>query len=163
MEALVARASVVVSASRRAVWDALMMPDTISKIMPVVEVVSGWRLGRPFVCTIDMPGQRSGVHGVVHRIEPERLLEYEYAASSSRIGSAMHRQAPEASPNGMAYPERTPTSNAPTVSSARAMLQRTKDAKSVSAKMTIRMDASRLLAARKTWTLPLNTKLVHDG
>jgi uncharacterized protein YndB with AHSA1/START domain len=60
MEALVARASIVVGASRRA--------------------VSGWRLGQPFEWTFDMAGtgKRLSVQAFVHRIEPERLLEYEY-------------------------------------------------------------------------------------
>jgi uncharacterized protein YndB with AHSA1/START domain len=78
MEALVARACVVVGASRRAVWDALLTPATITKIMPVSEVVSEWRLGEPFEWTFDMNGTRLSVRGLVHRMEPERLFEYEY-------------------------------------------------------------------------------------
>src|SRR5580658_9733002 len=80
MEALVSRASIVVGASRRAVWDKLLNPDTVTKIMPVAEVVSGWRLGQAFEWTFDMAGtgERMSVRGFVHRIEPERLLEYEY-------------------------------------------------------------------------------------
>jgi uncharacterized protein YndB with AHSA1/START domain len=84
MEGLVARASVVVAASRRAVWDALLTPTTVTKIMPVSEVVAGWRLGEPFEWTFESNGWRSTVRGLVHRIEPERLLEYEYADPHSR-------------------------------------------------------------------------------
>jgi hypothetical protein len=52
METLVARASVV-AASRRAVWDALLTPATVTKIMPVSKVVAHWRLGEPFEWTFD--------------------------------------------------------------------------------------------------------------
>lgn len=83
MEELVARASVVVGASRRAVWDALLTPMTVTKIMPVSEVVSDWHLGEPFEWTFDMNGTRLSARGFVHR-KPERLFEYEYTDPHSR-------------------------------------------------------------------------------
>jgi uncharacterized protein YndB with AHSA1/START domain len=84
MKELVARASVVVCASRRFVWEALLTPVTVTKIMPVVEVVSGWHVGEPFVWTMEMSGRHIRLQGVVHRIEGEALLEYEYEDPYSR-------------------------------------------------------------------------------
>jgi uncharacterized protein YndB with AHSA1/START domain len=80
----VARASVVVCAPRRLVWEALLRPMTVTKIMPVLEVVSGWRLGEPFEWTLELAGGQSRLQGVVHRIEAEYLLEYEYEDPHSR-------------------------------------------------------------------------------
>lgn len=84
MENLVARASVLVAAPRRAVWDALLAPETITKIMPVEEVVAAWRVGRPFVWRFAVAGWRTRVEGFVHRVEDERLLEYAFVDPHSR-------------------------------------------------------------------------------
>jgi uncharacterized protein YndB with AHSA1/START domain len=46
--------------------------------MPVTEVLSGWRLGRPFHWKCEMNGHASEVRGSVLRLEVDRLLEYDY-------------------------------------------------------------------------------------
>lgn len=81
---LVAHASVVICASRSTVWRALLAPETIPKIMPVVEVVAAWRLGESFVWSFELAGRESRVEGRVTRVEEERLLEYDYADPHSR-------------------------------------------------------------------------------
>jgi len=83
-EQLVARASVVVAAPRAAVWATLLAPETVKRIMPVVDVIAGWRAGERFEWTVDMLGKHHRVDGVVHRLEPERLLEYDYVDPHSR-------------------------------------------------------------------------------
>jgi uncharacterized protein YndB with AHSA1/START domain len=77
-ENLVARASVWVAATRRALWEVLLRPETVCRIMPVVEVSSGWSLGRPFCWKFEAQGKIREVRGVVLRLEPDRLLEYEF-------------------------------------------------------------------------------------
>ena len=52
--------------------------------MLVTEVISGWRLGEPFVWTFELAGRPSRVDGFVRRVEEQRLLEYEYADPHSR-------------------------------------------------------------------------------
>ncbi|AKT40286.1 SRPBCC family protein [Chondromyces crocatus] len=81
---LVARAAVLIDAPRQAVWDALMQPDSITKILPVTEVISGFRLGEPFVWVFELAGEPSRVEGLVHRVEEGRLLAYEYTDPHSR-------------------------------------------------------------------------------
>jgi uncharacterized protein YndB with AHSA1/START domain len=84
MEDLVARASVFIGASRQIVWVSLLLPDTITKIMPVAEVIAPWRAGEPFVWAFEMSGKRTLVEGRVHRIEEGVLLAYEYGDPHSR-------------------------------------------------------------------------------
>jgi uncharacterized protein YndB with AHSA1/START domain len=61
-----------------------MIPATLTKILPVAEVVSEWRLGEPFEWILEMVGTRSSARGFVDRTEVGRLLEYEYADPHSR-------------------------------------------------------------------------------
>lgn len=84
MDAPIARASVVIDASRRAVWAALLRPDTIPKIMPVTEVVAPWRVGERFVWAFEMMGARTLVEGHVHRVVEDALIAYEYGDPHSR-------------------------------------------------------------------------------
>jgi uncharacterized protein YndB with AHSA1/START domain len=74
----VARASVVVRAPRSAVWAALFRPESIERALPV-HVVSPWRReGEVFLWMIDMDGTSYRVDGVVHRMQHDHLLEYEF-------------------------------------------------------------------------------------
>lgn len=65
-----------------------MAPETVPKIMPVTSVVAPWALGEPFVWTFILAGKESRVEGRVHRMEEDRLLEYEFADPHSR--DALH-------------------------------------------------------------------------
>jgi uncharacterized protein YndB with AHSA1/START domain len=80
----VARASVLIEAPRQVVWTVLLTPETVTKIMPVTEVISGWRLGQPFVWLFELAGTPSRVEGFVLRADEGSLLEYEYADPHSR-------------------------------------------------------------------------------
>jgi uncharacterized protein YndB with AHSA1/START domain len=87
---LIARASVRIESPRAVVWAALLRPDTVTTIMPVTEVVAGWRAGEPFVWVFELAGKRAQVEGLVHRVEEGRLLEYEYGDPHSR--EVLHRE-----------------------------------------------------------------------
>jgi len=87
---LVARASVVIRAPRRAVWSALLAPATIPEILPVSEVVQGWRLGEPFVWVFSLGDIESRVEGRVVAVVEERLLEYEYVDPHARVVQGTH-------------------------------------------------------------------------
>ena len=52
--------------------------------MPVAEVIAGFAPGEPFVWVFKLAGRESRVWGHVHRLEHERLLEYEYGDPHSR-------------------------------------------------------------------------------
>ena len=84
MQERIARASVLIQAPRSVVWSALLAPDTVTKIMPVAEVIAPWRPGEPFVWAFDLMGTRALVEGVVHRSDEGQLLEYEYGDPHSR-------------------------------------------------------------------------------
>jgi uncharacterized protein YndB with AHSA1/START domain len=73
----VAHATVVIHASRNAVWAALFRPETIERVLPV-EVVTHWREGEAFLWMLDMAGKSYRVDGVAHRIESDRLVEYDF-------------------------------------------------------------------------------------
>jgi hypothetical protein len=102
-ERLVGRASVSVAGSRKILWEVLLRPETVCKIMPVAEVLSGWSLGGPFWWKLDMLGKSYDLKGTVLRLEPDRLLEYEYldplAAKAGRVGHR-HRVTIELSDEG---------------------------------------------------------------
>lgn len=65
-------------APRLRVWDVLLRPETILRIMPVTEVISEWRPARPFAWRFEMQGKAKEVVGAVLRIEVDHLLRYDY-------------------------------------------------------------------------------------
>jgi uncharacterized protein YndB with AHSA1/START domain len=78
VEHLIGRASVAVAASREILWEVLLRPQTPCQIMPVTEVLSAWSPGKPFLWKLDVQGKSYDLEGTVLRLEPDRLLEYEY-------------------------------------------------------------------------------------
>lgn len=81
---LVARASLVIHAPRASAWQRLLAPETITRILPVTEVVLPWRGGEPFKWSFTLEGRASTVEGRVHQLLEERLLVYEYLDPHSR-------------------------------------------------------------------------------
>jgi uncharacterized protein YndB with AHSA1/START domain len=77
-------ASVVISVPQELVWDTLVAPETIARILPVDEVTQSFRLSESFVWTFDLNGQRASVEGRVHALERPRLLAYEYVDPHAR-------------------------------------------------------------------------------
>lgn len=82
--ALVSRASVSIDAPRKLVWATLMRRDTVLAILPVTEVILGFRVGEPFLWAFELGGRRSHIEGFVHRIDDPRRLEYEYGDPHTR-------------------------------------------------------------------------------
>src|SRR5439155_1588823 len=74
-EALVARVSVNINASRAKVWDALVTPGTIKQYMPVTDVDSDWHEGSPIVWRSEVQSKPFEIKGTVLRLEAGRLLE----------------------------------------------------------------------------------------
>jgi uncharacterized protein YndB with AHSA1/START domain len=102
-EALVARASVFVAAPKTRVWDALIDPRTIERIMPVTEVISGWRPGSPFAWRFEMLGKPYDVVGKVLRFDANHLLVYDYTdplQAKSRASKSRHRVSIELAEEG---------------------------------------------------------------
>lgn len=99
----VARASVIVDAPRPRVWGALLDPETIERIMPVTEVISGWRPGSPFRWRFEMKGESYDVVGTVLHCDPNHLLVYDYVdplRARSHIADNRHRVTIELSEEG---------------------------------------------------------------
>ena len=65
-------------APRARVWDVLLRPESVMRIMPVTEVVSAWRPASPFAWRFEMLGEVREIVGAVLRFEVGRLLEYDY-------------------------------------------------------------------------------------
>lgn len=78
MDTNVASASVTITAARSSVWDVLVRPETICRIMPVTEVISEWRPASAFVWRFEMLGKIHDVRGTVLRYDAGQALEYDY-------------------------------------------------------------------------------------
>jgi len=78
-EALVARVSVTINASRAKVWDALVTPGTIKQYLPVTDVDSDWHEGSPIVWRSEFQSKPFEIKGTVLRLESGRLLEYDHS------------------------------------------------------------------------------------
>src|SRR3977135_203828 len=87
-ETVAARVSISISASGSKVWDALVNPETIKQYMPVTSVNSEWREGSPIVWKSEFQDKPFEVRGMVVRVEPGRLLEYDHSLSLFRASGA---------------------------------------------------------------------------
>jgi uncharacterized protein YndB with AHSA1/START domain len=91
-ETFVARVSVTINASRAKVWDALVTPGTIKQYLPVTEVVSDWREGRPIFWRSEFQSKPFEIRGTILRLESGRVLEYDHSRPifrPSRDGRAL--------------------------------------------------------------------------
>lgn len=77
-EKLMAKASVTIDASRRAVWTALTDPDQIREYMFGADVESGWTVGSPITWKGEMKGKHYEDKGKILRIDRNRLLQYSH-------------------------------------------------------------------------------------
>jgi len=89
-ETFVAHVSVTIAASRAEVWDALVNPEKIKQYLPVTAVVSEWRQGSAIVWTSEFLGKNFEVRGIVLRLEPERLLDYDHSRPIFRSSGGSH-------------------------------------------------------------------------
>jgi uncharacterized protein YndB with AHSA1/START domain len=73
-----ARVSTTIDAPADAVWQALVTPATIEKYMFGAKVQSDFRAGSPITWKGEWKGKPYEDKGVIRRIEPGRLLEYDH-------------------------------------------------------------------------------------
>jgi uncharacterized protein YndB with AHSA1/START domain len=87
-ETFVAQVSVIISAPRARVWDALVNPETIKQYMYVTDIVSEWREGTSIVWKSEFQGKPFEMTGTVLRLEPGRLIEYDRSLPIFRLSGA---------------------------------------------------------------------------
>jgi uncharacterized protein YndB with AHSA1/START domain len=73
-----AYASIDIQAEPASVWQVLVAPQTVTKIMPVTEVVDTWREGEPFLWRVHLNDWNFEVKGRVVRMTAAEVLEYDY-------------------------------------------------------------------------------------
>jgi uncharacterized protein YndB with AHSA1/START domain len=79
----IARQSLVISAPVAAVWDALVNPRMIKQYMFGTNAISEWTEGSPIVFAGEWEGKHYEDKGVILRLEPERLMQYNYFSPMS--------------------------------------------------------------------------------
>lgn len=82
---LVARQTVRVGAPIAKVWDALVNPAMIKKYMFGTTAVSQWKPGSIITFKGEWQGRAYEDHGVILRLEPQRVLEYTHFSPLSGL------------------------------------------------------------------------------
>jgi uncharacterized protein YndB with AHSA1/START domain len=75
---LVARASTVIGAPGEKIWSTLTAPDAFLRLMPATEVRVDWREGGLLAWRATLERRSYDIHGRVLRVEPHKVLAYEY-------------------------------------------------------------------------------------
>jgi len=81
----VARQTIVISAPVATVWDALVNPAMIKQYLFGTDAVSDWKEGSSIIFRGEWEGKTYEDKGVILRFQPERLLEYTYFSSFSKL------------------------------------------------------------------------------
>jgi len=84
-ENLIAKASVVVGAPSRVVWDALVTPEAVRQYMFGTNVVSDWEEGSPIVWRGEWKGESYEDKGVILQFTPGRTLRYSHFSPLSGL------------------------------------------------------------------------------
>ncbi len=79
----IARQSLLISAPIAVVWDALVNPRMIKQYMFGTNAISEWTEGSPIVFAGEWEGKHYEDKGVILRLEPERLMQYNYFSPMS--------------------------------------------------------------------------------
>lgn len=82
---LVARASIAITASRAAVWRALLSPDAIKEYMFGARVESDWREGSSIVWKGDWQDKSYKDKGILLQVRPEFRLQYSHFSPRSGL------------------------------------------------------------------------------
>ena len=72
----VAKASTTINAPAKKVWTALTDPKAIKQYYFGTDLTTDWKKGSPIKWKGEWEGKPYEDHGVVKRVEPERVLEY---------------------------------------------------------------------------------------
>jgi uncharacterized protein YndB with AHSA1/START domain len=81
----VAKQTVRINAPAARVWDALVNPHMIKQYMFGTTAVSEWKQGSTLTFKGEWQGKRYEDHGVIVRLEPERVLEYTHFSPLSGL------------------------------------------------------------------------------
>ena len=80
---LTARASVIIDAPARRVWDALTRPEIIKKYFFGTDAITDWKIGGPIQFTGEYNGKSYRDKGTVLAFEPYSFIQYNYWSSLS--------------------------------------------------------------------------------
>jgi uncharacterized protein YndB with AHSA1/START domain len=75
---LIAKASISINAPVGKVWDALTNPEVIKQYMFGTDAISDWTEGNPIVWKGNWQGKKYEDRGVILKLEPERLIQYNH-------------------------------------------------------------------------------------
>jgi len=69
------------------VWEALTNPELMKKWMSETEIniITDWNVGSPMIIRGDLHGIKFENKGTVLQFEPEKILQYNYLSSISRL------------------------------------------------------------------------------
>jgi len=79
------RASAVIDAPSKKVWDALTKPEMIRKYFFGTEAVSDWKAGSPLYFRGEWEGKKYEDKGIILDTQPPKLFQYKYWSSLSGI------------------------------------------------------------------------------
>jgi uncharacterized protein YndB with AHSA1/START domain len=82
---LIARASIIINASREDVWKALVNPEAIKQYMFGTTVVSDWHEGSPIVWKGEWQGSSYEDKGVILQLKPGRTIQYSHFSPLSGV------------------------------------------------------------------------------
>ena len=82
---LIAKQAIKIDAPMTRVWDAFVNPDVIKQYMFGTTAISDWKTGSPIVWTGEWQGKTYRDHGVIRRLEPNKVIEYTYFSSMSGL------------------------------------------------------------------------------
>ena len=75
---LVANATTSIEATKNKVWQSLVAPDAIKQYMFGADVESDWSEGSAITWQGEMKGKKYQDKGVILKIEPEQILQYNH-------------------------------------------------------------------------------------
>ncbi len=84
-ENLIAKASILINASRKKVWEALVTPKVIKQYMFGSDVISDWRAGSPIKWRGEWQGKPYEDKGTILQFKPEQRLQYDHFSPLSGL------------------------------------------------------------------------------
>ncbi|HSB65914.1 MAG TPA: SRPBCC domain-containing protein [Anaerolineales bacterium] len=82
---LIARATIIIDAPVRRVWEALTRPDDIRQYMFGTQVISDWNEGSSIVWKGEWQGQTYEDNGEILRLVPIQLIQYSHYSPLSGV------------------------------------------------------------------------------
>jgi uncharacterized protein YndB with AHSA1/START domain len=85
MKKLIARTSIIISASNDKVWAALVDPDAIQQYMFDTHVISDWKVGSPILWKGEWHGKPYEDKGTILQLKPGLKLQYSHFSPLSGL------------------------------------------------------------------------------